>query len=52
LSAGLIVGSIAGMVSPRFQYIQKRFTYFLSSSVDPQNRQVGWQNQQALIAVG
>jgi len=47
-----LVWSIAGSVSDRFAYIQKRFTYFLSSNVDPQNRQVGWQNQQALIAVG
>jgi len=51
LIAWLLVWSIAGMVSPRFAYIQKRFTYFLSSEVDPQNRQVWWQNQQALIAV-
>jgi cell division protein FtsW (lipid II flippase) len=40
------------MTSQRFQYIQRRFTYFLSSEVDPQNRDIGWQNQQALIAVG
>ena len=40
------------MVNERFQYIQKRITYFLSSDVDPQSRQVGWQNEQALIAVG
>jgi len=52
LITGLLVWSIAGSVSDRFAYIQKRFTYFLSSNVDPQNRQVGWQNQQALIAVG
>ncbi|EKD25432.1 MAG: hypothetical protein ACD_80C00058G0007, partial [uncultured bacterium (gcode 4)] len=50
--SGLVVGSIAGMMSPRFAYIQKRFTYFLSSSVDPQARQIGWQNQQALLAIG
>ncbi len=52
LTAGLLVGSIAGMMSDRFQYIQKRFTYFLSSDVDPQSRQIWRQNQQALIAVG
>lgn len=49
---GLFVGSIAGMVSERFAYIQKRFTYFLSSDVDPQARQIGRQNQQALLAIG
>lgn len=48
----LVAGSIAGMVSDRFAYIQKRFTYFLSSSVDPQARQIWWQNQQALLAIG
>lgn len=49
---GLLMGSIAGMVSERFSYIQKRFTYFLSSDVDPQARQIGRQNQQALLAIG
>lgn len=52
LFAGLAVGSIAGMVSDRFAYIQKRFTYFISSDVDPQARQIWWQNQQALLAIG
>ncbi len=52
IAAGLIAGSILGMVSDRFAYIQKRFTYFVSSSVDPQARQIWWQNQQALLAIG
>jgi len=52
LTAGLIAGGMAGMVSDRFAYIQKRFTYFISSSVDPQAKQIGWQNQQALLAIG
>ncbi len=52
LVAWLAIGSIAGMVSDRFSYIQKRFTYFISSSVDPQARQIGRQNQQALLAIG
>jgi cell division protein FtsW len=39
------------MASDKFKYIQKRFTYFLSSDVDPQSRQIWWQNQQALIAI-
>lgn len=47
----LVVGSLAGMINDKFAYIQKRFTYFLSSDIDPQSRQVGRQNQQALIAV-
>ncbi len=49
---GLLIGSVAGMVSERFSYIQKRFTYFLSSDVDPQARQIWRQNQQALLAIG
>jgi hypothetical protein len=40
LAAGLVVGGVAGMVSDRFAYIQKRFTYFISSSVDPQAKQI------------
>jgi len=48
----VVLGSIAGMVSSRFAYIQKRFTYFISSSVDPQAKQIWWQNQQALLAIG
>ncbi len=52
IAGGLVLGSIAGMVSNRFSYIQKRFTYFVSSSVDPQAKQIGWQNQQALLAIG
>lgn len=52
MAAGLIVWSIAGMISDRFAYIQRRFTYFISSSVDPQAKQIGWQNEQALLAIG
>ncbi|MFA7717891.1 MAG: FtsW/RodA/SpoVE family cell cycle protein [Candidatus Absconditabacterales bacterium] len=52
LAGGLMIGSLAGMVSDRFSYIQKRFTYFISSDVDPQARQIGRQNQQALLAIG
>ena len=48
----LFAGSIAGMVSDRFSYIQKRFTYFISSSVDPQAKQIWRQNEQALLAIG
>jgi cell division protein FtsW len=52
LFAWLAVGGIAGMMSERFNYIQKRFVYFVSPSVDPQARQIWWQNQQALLAIG
>ncbi|MFA7298876.1 MAG: FtsW/RodA/SpoVE family cell cycle protein [Candidatus Absconditabacterales bacterium] len=52
LALGLVAGSVAGMVSDRFAYIQKRFMYFISSSVDPQGKEIGWQNQQALMAIG
>lgn len=40
LFAGLAIGGLAGMVSDRFSYIQKRFVYFMSPSVDPQARQI------------
>lgn len=49
--SALLVGTIAWSISPRFAYIQKRFTYFINSSVDPQARWVGWQNEQALMAI-
>jgi len=49
---GLLIGILAGSISPRFAYIQRRFTYFIDKSVDPQARGVGWQNQQALLAIG
>lgn len=52
LISWLFIGSIAGMVSERFSYIQKRFTYFISSNIDPQAREIWWQNQQALLAIG
>lgn len=52
LAAGILAGSIAGMVSDKFAYIQKRFTYFISSSVDPQAKQIWRQNEQALLAIG
>ena len=52
LTSALVVWSVAGMVSDRFAYIQKRFTYFISSSVDPQAKQIWRQNQQALLAIG
>jgi cell division protein FtsW (lipid II flippase) len=48
----LFVWTMASLISPRFSYIQKRFTYFINSNVDPQNRGVGRQNQQALMAIG
>jgi cell division protein FtsW len=50
--SALLIWTIAGSISPRFAYIQKRFTYFIDSSVDPQARQIWRQNQQALLAIG
>ena len=39
-------------VSDKFSYIQKRFTYFISSEeIDPQNKLIWRQNEQALIAI-
>jgi len=52
LVSGILIWGLIWSVSPRFDYLQKRFTYFLSSNVDPQSRQIWRQNQQALIAIG
>ncbi|MFZ2151311.1 MAG: FtsW/RodA/SpoVE family cell cycle protein [Candidatus Absconditicoccaceae bacterium] len=49
---GALAGGMASMFSDRFTYIQRRFTYFISSNVDPQSRDIGWQNEQALMAIG
>ncbi len=48
----IVIWSIAGMVSERFAYIQKRMTYFVSPSSDEESRWIGWQNEQALAAIG
>ena len=48
---GALVGGMASLVSDRFAYIQKRFTYFISSNVDPQSREIWRQNEQALMAI-
>ena len=39
-------------ITSKFDYIVERMTYFVSSDIDPQSRQIGRQNQQALIAIG
>ncbi len=51
LALWLIVWSTASLISDRFNYIQKRFTYFINSSIDPQNRWVWRQTYQAQIAI-
>ncbi|HRX63902.1 MAG TPA: FtsW/RodA/SpoVE family cell cycle protein [Candidatus Absconditabacterales bacterium] len=48
----MVVGSIAGTVSKRFEYIQKRMTYFITSSDSDESKGIGWQNEQALTAIG
>ncbi len=45
----LFFTSIVVMTVP---YVNNRFHVFLDPSVDPQSRNVGWQIQQALIAIG
>ncbi len=47
----VVVWSIAWMMSDRFAYIQKRMTYFVSSSTDEESRWIGRQNEQALTAI-
>lgn len=51
-AATLLFWTLASMVSPRFAYIQKRMTYFISSSNDENSMWIGWQNEQALAAIG
>lgn len=48
---GALVGGMASMFSDRFNYIQKRFTYFISSDIDPQSKDIWRQNEQALMAI-
>jgi len=50
--SGILVWTIAWSISPKFDYIQKRFTYFLNSNVDEQKRWIWRQNEQALMAIG
>jgi cell division protein FtsW len=52
IGIGLSAGLFLSVISPKFDYIKDRFTYFLSSDVDPQSRQIWRQNEQALIAIG
>lgn len=52
IAIGLSAGLFLSVISPKFNYIKDRFTYFLSTDVDPQSRQIWRQNQQALIAIG
>ncbi len=43
--------SIFWSFSTKFKYIQKRFTYFINSDVDPEKKQIWRQNEQALMAI-
>ena len=47
--AGSILATIVVMTVP---YINNRFHVFLNPDIDPASRNVGWQIQQALIAIG
>ncbi len=47
----IVLGSIAGMVSERFSYIQKRMTYFIAPHSDEWSKWIWWQNEQALAAI-
>lgn len=51
LISWVLIWSIAWTISPKFNYIQRRFTYFFNPSVDEQKKWVWRQNEQALIAV-
>ena len=47
--AGSVLATIVVMTVP---YINNRFHVFLNPDIDPASRNVGWQIQQALIAIG
>lgn len=49
LVTGILILAIAGM---SVKHVQDRFKDFLDPSVDPSNKNVGWQIQQSLIAIG
>ncbi len=50
--SALAVGLIASVTTTKFGYIEDRLAYFFGFDTDEDNREVGWQNQQALIAIG
>ena len=39
-------------VNENYTYLKDRMLYFISSDVDPENRGIGWQSEQALMAIG
>lgn len=47
----ILIWTIAWSISPKFDYIQKRFTYFLNPNIDEQKRWIWRQNEQALMSV-
>ena len=53
LLTGFVVAAVFLVIVVSFvPYVNSRFHTFLDPSVDPTNRNAGWQIQQALIAVG
>lgn len=55
VGAGFVVGSSLYFINPKFAYINKRFSYFLGVNQTQQfnqEEQIGWQNEQALRAIG
>lgn len=40
------------LVWSQFSYIRNRLGYFLDTTIDPNNRWIWWQTQQALISIG
>jgi len=50
-ASAMVVGLLASVTTSKFDYIQERMAYFLGFSEDEENRDIGRQNQQALIAI-
>ena len=52
LGSGVLALIFATIVVSTVPYINNRFNVFLNPTVDPSSKNVGWQIQQSLIAVG
>jgi len=48
---GIFALSFLWSISTKFNYIQRRFTYFINSDIDPEKKQIWRQNEQALLAI-
>jgi len=55
LGAGVFAGFSLAMISPKFNYIRERFSYFFTTDAEKkkaEREKIWWQPEQALIAIG